>query len=667
MARLREQLKDLEEFRDLMEVPTEFEDGFSWVSFMGAVFLGLVMIPGTMYMTLLSGQGIGGAANWVTVILFIEVAKRANRVMKKPELFVLFYLASGVMATPFSGLLWRQFFVQSDAAAAYGLTETIPLWYAPSDPEVLGQRSFFMTPWLPAVGLIIFQQFVNRINNAVVGYGWFRLTSDVEKLPFPMAPVGASGMMALAEDSAELENEGKETWRWRCFCIGGAMGLAFGALRLGWPALTGAMFGEAIMIFPIPFVDWTAKTAKILPAFASGLTVDLTIVIFGMVLPFWAMVGGFIGLLITLVANPFILRKLDILTSWQPGDETIVTLFKNNIDFYFSFSIGIAFSLAIAGVLTALATIREMRREGRLSEKDSREALLCERDRLERRGDIRTRWIIGVYLLTTISYIVVSGFLIDWHPGVMVVLLVYGFFFTPFISYVSIRLEAIAGMRVTIPMVREISFIFSGYDQGVAIWFLPIPFHMYNANAIFYRQAELTGTRFRSIWKAEVFLFPIIILASIFFANYIWGLNPIPSSVYPFAEKMWPFNALNASIMYSATSGGYSLFQEALRIRYILLGLGLGLAAYGTFMWFSFPITLIYGIVAGFNQTMPHQAIPQFAGALLGRLYFQKRIGPNWKKYIVVVSAGFACGGGLIAMFCIGITFLQKAVFVLPF
>jgi hypothetical protein len=484
-----------------------------------------------------------------------------------------------------------------------------------------------------------------------------------------MAPVGASGMMALAEDAADTDSDSSKPGNWRMFCVGGAMGLAFGALHLGWPAITGAVFGEAIMIFPIPFVDWTSQTASILPAFASGICVDLGIVIFGMVLPFWAMIGAFIGLIITVIANPFILYPMGVLSSWKAGDDTIVTLFKNNIDFYFSFSIGIAFALAIAGLSTAVFRMRRSKQERRehLETPAAREALLRETERRRQRGDIRVPWIIICYLFTTLAYIVVSGYLIDWHRGVMLVLLFYGFLYTPLISYISIRLEAVAGMQVTIPMVREIAFIFSGYNQGVAIWFLPIPFHNYNASAMFYRQAELTGTKFRSIWKAELILFPIIVLASIFFANYIWGLGEVPSALYPHAEKMWPFNALNQSIMFSATSGGYSLFQEALKPWLIALGLGIGLGSYWICNLFAFPMTLIYGIVAGFNQTMPHQAIPQVLGALLGRLYFQKRIGPNWKRYIVVVSAGYACGSGLIAMFCIGITFLQKAVFVLPF
>ena len=70
--------KELEEFRNVMEVPSTFEDGFTWTSLVGAIFIALLMVPGAIYMGLLAGQGIGGAAQWVTVILFIEVARRAH-------------------------------------------------------------------------------------------------------------------------------------------------------------------------------------------------------------------------------------------------------------------------------------------------------------------------------------------------------------------------------------------------------------------------------------------------------------------------------------------------------------------------------------------------------------------------------------------------------------
>ena len=77
--------KELERYRSLMEVPDTFEDGFSWTSLAGAIFIALLMVPGAMYMQLLAGMGVGPAAQWVTVILFIEVARRAHRSSNAPR------------------------------------------------------------------------------------------------------------------------------------------------------------------------------------------------------------------------------------------------------------------------------------------------------------------------------------------------------------------------------------------------------------------------------------------------------------------------------------------------------------------------------------------------------------------------------------------------------
>ncbi|MBS3820910.1 MAG: peptide transporter, partial [Phycisphaerae bacterium] len=105
--------KELEQFRDMMDVPDTFEDGFNWSSLVGALFVAMLMVPGAIYMQLLAGVGVGQAAQWVTVILFLEVARRAHKNLTKAELFVLFYMAGAVMMLKNQGLLWNQFFVQS--------------------------------------------------------------------------------------------------------------------------------------------------------------------------------------------------------------------------------------------------------------------------------------------------------------------------------------------------------------------------------------------------------------------------------------------------------------------------------------------------------------------------------------------------------------------------
>jgi hypothetical protein len=647
--------KELEQYRQLMAVPSVFENGFSLSTFFGVMFIALVMVPGSLYMELLAGQGIGSSAQWVTVILFMEIAKRANAKLSRAQLFVLFYLSGNIIGHG-GGLLWTQFLVRSDAVLGAGMSGSFPIWVAPSDAEAYENRTFFQAAWLPAIGLLCFKMFFSRLDHMVLGYGLFRLTSDVEKLPFPLAPVGAQGMLALADD-LEGKAQVQGSWRWRVFSIGGAMGMIFGVLFYGLPTISGAIFPTAFTVLPIPFTDWSDYTKTYLPAVATGLSFDLGNIILGMVMPYFAMVGSFIGLISTFIMNP-ILYHANILTSWTPGDRTVETMFKNSIDLYFSFGIGLSLAIAVIGFM-AVFKLRKKRREDRNADP-------LGSDIPAGRGDIPNRFVIWTYLITTMIYIVVCGYLIDWHPGVMVVLFFFGFLYTPIISYVTARLEGIAGQVVEIPYIRELSFILSGY-QGVGVWFVPTPMANYGAQTVYYRQAELTGTRFSSLWKSEIYLFPVVIIAMIAFASFIWSLGEIPSSVYPFTQQMWELNAKNAVLVMSSTTGEYSQFQEALSGTKVGIGFGVGMGVFGLLAAFNAPTTLLYGLIRGIGQTTPHMVIPQFLGALLGRYYFERRLGLRWREYVPVLSAGFFCGAGLITMFCIGFVFLMKSSNHLPY
>lgn len=645
--------QELERYRALMTVPDRFDEGFSFTSFIGVLFVALVMVPGALYMDLLAGAGIGPAAQWVTVILFIEVAKRANAKLKRAQIFILFYLAGTIVASQGQGLIFNQFLVRSEAALSFGLAGQFPEWLAPSDPAAYETRSFLQWAWAPAIGLMLFRMFFSRLDNMILGYGLFRVASDVERLPFPLAPIGAQGIMALADD-LDGGSGAAGAWRWRVFAIGGALGLVFGLVYLGIPTLTGALLGKTMSVFPIPFTDWTGYTQGVLPAVATGMCFDLGQFIIGMVMPYWAMIGSALGLLVTFCLNP-ILYHAGILRTWTPGDSTVVTMFKNNIDFYFSLGIGLSVAIAVIGLMSVLS----LRRRARLAHEQLAPVP-------KERGDMPNWLIIGCYLVSTLVYILVSGWLIDWHPGVMVVLLFFGFLYTPIVSYVTARLEGIAGQVVEIPFIREMALILSGYS-GVKVWFIPIPQANYGGQTVFYRQAELTGTRFTSIWKAELFLFPVIVIATIGFSSFIWSLAEVPSSVYPFAQQMWELNAKNACLVYSSTSGEFSDFQQALNGPVVAIGTVAGMLLFGGLSWVGAPVTLAYGLIRGIGQAMPHTIIPNLVGALIGKYYFERKLGLKWREYVPVLSAGFFCGGGLITMFCIGLVFLSKSSNPLPY
>lgn len=668
--------KELDEFRRIMEVPSTFEEGFRWSALFGAIFVALLMVPGAIYMGLLAGTGIGSAAQWVTVILFIEVARRAHRYLNRSEIFVLFFMAGSMMgAATTGGLLWQQFFAQSDAAAANGIVDQIPRWWAPPiESDSYAKRTFFHMDWLPVILMMLFGSFVGQLSNLVLGYGLFRVASDMEKLPFPMAPIGAQGIMAMAEDiEAKTSKDAENSWRWRVFAIGGALGLAFGSIYLFLPVISGALTGTAIQIFPIPFSDFTGKTGQYLHAVATGISWDFGNIVTGMVMPFYGMVGSFIGLIITVVINP-ILYNRGILSNWKFGDDTISTLFKNNIDFYFSLHIGIAVAIAIAGIYQVVNSIVKGNREKRRLKAIGQVKKGAWKDVPKGRGDIGAWAIILCYFLVTASYTVVSIGLLVWHHGgwtddirnVLIVLLLLGYVYTPIISYVTARLEGMVGQVVEVPMIREAALILSGY-HGVAVWFLPLPIANYGTMTVFYRQCELTGTKFTSIWKTKIILFPLILLSTIFFMNFIWGLDQIPSVAYPFAQKMWELNAANACIMYSSTMGEYSMFEQAFNVTYLGFGAVFGVILFSGMNIVGAPIMLTYGVVRGLGQSLPHSILPQFIGALIGHFYFKKRLKLKWRQYIPVVAAGFSCGMGLITTVGVGVTFLSKAVIKLPF
>jgi hypothetical protein len=121
-----------------------------------------------------------------------------------------------------------------------------------------------------------------------------------------MAPVGALGTMALAESTEDKQ----KSWKWRVFSIGGVIGLTFGSIYVLLPSVSGLLLTEPIRLIPIPWIDLTRHTEDLLPAVATGLQLDLGLIFIGMVLPFWAVIGGLVGLIITIVANPVLYHHL---------------------------------------------------------------------------------------------------------------------------------------------------------------------------------------------------------------------------------------------------------------------------------------------------------------------------------------------------------------------
>lgn len=642
----------------LRPTPEPFAGGMSPRVVAGAFFIGFLMLPGAIYMGLIAGSSMGSAAEWVTVILFAETARRSFAPLRRQEIYILYYIAgglthamAGVMLAggPFGALVWHQYLVQSQVGQALGLAAQIPSWVSPpAGSEALATRGFLHRDWLAPVALLVTGQVLARAEWLGLGYVLFRITSDLERLPFPLAHVAAGGATALAESGAP----GPSSWRWRVFAAGMGTGLLFGAVYVGLPALTGLIASRPLELLPIPWIDFTRDLEHALPATTLGIATDLGVLLVGFVLPFWVVVGAFVACLLQLAANP-LLHGAGLLTRWHPGMDAVTTHFANDLDLWLSVYVGTGAAVALAGIGAAAAAVR--RRGGATGGAPP-----------PGRGDVPLWAGLCLYGVAAGGYVALCVWLLDDDDLPLVFLLLFAYLLTPAVSYVNARMVGLTGQSVGIPLVREGAFLLSGY-RGVDIWFAPIPYHDHGRRAQLFREVELTGTRFTSVVGAELLLLPVILGCGFLFWSLVWSMGPIPSTAFPFAQKYWHLIALRQFMWISLTADGGLSVDQVLHLPWAAGGFAA--AAFGlwaTGSW-GLPVGLVYGFIKGL-QGLPHTAIPEMAGALLGRCYFERRFGREaWRQRAPVLLAGFACGQGLTGMAAVAIALIARAVAQLPY
>lgn len=678
---LRDQ--DLQQYRDVLETPKLFTDGFGWSTVTGVLFCGLIMMPGSIYLGLMSGGNMGAAATWVTVILFTEVMRRALKTPTRQELVVLLYAAGGMASGGvFAALVHRAYLVSSAPVRDTGMRDAFPSWFAPhpDSPAILG-RNLLHPEWLAPIGVLVAMILIGFLSKWTLGYFFFRLTSDVERLPFPMAPIAAQGTMALAEsddkpaadgdDPLRLRKRGSGSPRWRLFTLGTSLGIAFGLLQVGVPVITGLFLEKPVFLVPTPWWDTTTVTEGFLPAVATGLVLDLGLVLLGMVLPYWAVIGTALAVVAMLVINVS-LHHTGVLTRWQPGMDTINTTFANNIDFWMSFGIGTGLGITIVSVFQTVRDVRKKLRENRAQrvafESAPRRSIWATPPG---RGDFPLWLALAGYLITATATVALSYSLLPQNTTLLLFLIFFAFVYNPLISYVNARLLGISGQSVDIPFVKETAFLLSG-AKGIGIWLAPIPVENYGGQAQAFRVNELTGVSFRSLLKADLVVLPASFIFSFIFWAFIWGSSPIPSAAFPWAQAQWELGAKNSVLLYSSTytppgqterAFADSQFMQAIHPTTIGAGAVATFVLFGLGSLFSLPTMLIYGFVRGLGVGVPHAVPLELAGALAGRYYFQRKYGTtNYLRNIPTVLAGYFTGVGLVAMATMALRFIQSAV-----
>lgn len=641
----------------------EFEEGFTLKTVLGAIFIALFMLPGGLYLGLVAGQGVGEAAEWVTIVLFAEVARRSYQPLRKQEIYVLFYIAAslttvvnaarGLSGGPFANLIWNAYYVNSQPAAP--IASQIPSWAVPSATSpAIQERMLWHSDWWVPIGLLVLGEFLGRISWMGLGYALFRFTSDVEQLPFPMAPVAASGATALSE-------AGTESWRWSLFSTGTVIGLLFGLFYVAVPVITGTLFGASFEIFPIPFADYTSRIQTVLPAAIVGLSFSLGNVLVGFVLPYEIVTGAAIASIVGMVIINPILYKAHLLPNYRSGSDAIMTKLSVDMDFWLSIGIGINIAIAIIGISLVVKAARSARHTAA----EKRYSLAPP---VKGRGDVPIFLAVGGWLFATTVMIIVCRLLVPQFPVWLLVF--FGLVWSPLNSYISARMIGLTGRGISFPYLKEGSIVASGYSR-VDIWYAPVPLADHGGAAQRFREVELTGTKFTSILKAEMLMFAILLPTSFAFWSFFWNGNPLPSAQFPFIQRFWPLEAQMSAVMQQINipraSGETSWFAKAIKPDYIAYGTGAGLALYGLFGLLRLPLLFFYGFAGGLGL-FPANTIPQWLGAWYGKKYMARKYGQeNWARYAPVLLAGFSCGTGLVSMASISLALIAKAVAKLPY
>jgi hypothetical protein len=669
----KDEPEDLSQYESIMPEDAPFEDGFNWKTIWATLFVGFVMLPGAIYLGLVTGQSMAGASEWVTIILFLEIAKRSFVKLKTQELIIIYWAAAGLLTIgvklgtgavlfggPFGGLIWDQYLIQSPAAK--GLANWIPDWVVPPiDTPVYSERTFIHSAWIKPVFILFLVMVLSRTAGLAFGYVLFRVTNDIERLPFPMEPVQARGATALAETSAKQEG-----WRWRVFSMGACIGMVWGLIYVVVPTLSGIFLTETVQILRIPYIDFTAEIKTILPAAVFGIGTDLVHLLVGFVLPFWVVIGTCVGSLVAQLAINPALYSVGILQRWSPGMTTIPTTISNSFDFWLSFGIGTALVIAGTGFYMVWKALSEQRKKVRAAGGTGGSGL---EELPEGRGDVKMIIPLALWALATVGFIVMCRILVpEFHWGWLVF---FGFIYGPITSYIGARLIGLTGQPygAGIPYIREAAIFLSGY-KGVAIWFAPLPLQNYGMGVRSFKQLELTKTKFISYIKLTILTTFLIFICSFIFYEFIWRLGPIPSSTYPYVQEFWPYYAtlqtmwLKSTLPEGAAQGavGLELLRDIVKLEYVAAGVASGTIIYVVLALLKAPTLIFYGLVSGLNM-WPHFVILQFAGALLSRFYFAKRFGESkWKAYAPILLAGYSCGMGLIGMTSIAIALISKAV-----
>jgi len=639
-----------EEQKESVGMRQRFETGLTLRASLAIFFASLFFMPISIYLQLVAGVVIGSIAVYVTAILFSEISIAIGSPLRKQELFIILQMCGIAGTTIYMvELIYRGFMVSSPLSKAFRvagspMSELIPFWWAPpawSDSYI--RRTLFHADWLmPTLFTVVYGVFT-----ILTEFALLMITSllyiEVEKLPFPMAPMTAEMVTTLAE---------RKPYRIGLFSECAAIGMLVGLL-VHVPRIT-----LGIQIIPFPWADFTGFTEQYIPGAIVGIASEPLAYISGMLIP-WVPAAYMLvsSIICWIVLNSmFITTFPQVFPRWSEeymaGMGISLLYQRSQIHVWLLPQIIFAITLSIFFLIRGgRSVIGAFKTLGRLPTS------------LKEAGYLRLPVVLAMYLTGTLGSVILFHMVVPEMPIVIPI------FFSVCLSF----LNAIVGARVlgetgqSVPVLQQNiwrPFVYlSGY-QGVSGWLISpiIGGGLASTWTQNIKVAYLTETRPGDFLKAFIIAWIAYRVFGFMWGSFFWTFAPIPSSAYPFTMIQWPIRLM--------TDGMWITRQLDVNLNIIFSSFGLLLAvlllgtALSRFVGLPFSPS---GVVAG-AATIPPAVIPIFIGSVINRFVVPRVFGKEWwNEHRALIVAGFAAGEGIAIGLGIVISLLIRAIWAWPY
>lgn len=627
----------------------ELREGFTWKSVIGILYVSLILLPANIYYILVVGQSLGIAAQFITLILFVEIFKFSAKPLTKQEAFVIYAVAIEATAAGVAlAFVGNAYFRVSPIAESFGIASLIPNWWAPpADSPAILNRVLFHSDWALPILVLFGSWTLGKVIDFTLATYLYQQLAIEEDLPFPSAYVGSESVLALT-DPEYVE-------RRRFFIICSIIGLIYGFIAYAIPLIT----SYRITLIRVPFYDFTPIIENWLPGASFGLTTDIFAYAFAFFMPHKFIVFIFIASLgLYFVGNHFLVQN-GLFPYWMKGMGLGDSYVWSFLSYWASPIIGLSIAAAVVPLVTHREHIIRAFKSLRTPSTEARAA-----------GIISAKLLLTLFFSTTIVVSLLAWFLSGMVPYYLLVIFLVSVVWSFLFAQLAGRAMAEYGFDIGgtgiqtyfVPM----TMIASG-ARSINLWFVqPTGFTVYSGGASLSREfkvATLCGAKPSSYYKAWFFVWFLAAGLGMIYTQIFWSMAPIPSSAYPASAINYPAYVAEQSLWISTVTGvGGGVSAFSLKPDLLFYGFSFGVLLAGVSSVAHVPFSLIgLGLLAG-TRTWISTALAFLIGIFIAR-YVRKKMGQKWwDENRFIVPAGLLCGVSLSIGLGVVILLIRMAV-----